>query len=90
MSGNRQTFFSQEMSILNRGLNFCPKAKMDSFVLKQDMYCFLRQVRLKAFFIPPDMALAYCHYLLTTWDYVIRVNLLPLLHALLLKSLKLK
>lgn len=44
------TLSDKELLVLNKGLNFCPKAKMDTFVLKQDLYRFFRQIRLKAYY----------------------------------------
>lgn len=40
----------KELLVLNKFLNFRPKIKMDTFVLKQDLYRFFRQIRLKAYY----------------------------------------
>lgn len=39
-----------ELQVLNKGINFSPKAKMYTFVLRQDLYSFFRHVFLKAFY----------------------------------------
>lgn len=33
----------------NKSLGFCPKEKMNAFILKQDLYHFYRQLRFKAY-----------------------------------------
>lgn len=44
------TLSRTELNVLNKGLDFCPKEKMNVFVLKQDLYRFYRQLRFKAYF----------------------------------------
>lgn len=48
------TLTPTEMTLLQRGLSFCPTPSLDTFTLEQELQRFYRSIRLKTFFATPS------------------------------------